>query len=555
VRRTMKAVLLAGLCLIGLAVSAQAYSPVTVVRWGSPYWGLTDVPAGLTNVNAIAAGHYHNLAIRGDGTVAAWGMNSAGQTDVPAGLSNVVAVTGGEQFSFALTADHTLVGWGINAHGQLNVPAGLNDAVAIAAGGYHMVALRSDGTVVCWGNNDIGQSNVPAGLSNVVAIGAGHGHSMAVKADGTVVCWGWNGYGQCSPPAGLNNAVAVAGGDLHTIALCADGSVVGWGDNSQGQLNVPAGLTATQIGTSKRHNVALRTDGTVATWGSNDYGANDVPAGLSNVVAIAAGGYHSVALRLDAVTDTTPPDISGAITFVAGATSPSGAVVDFIGLQAIDNVDGPVPVICNPPSGSLFPIGNTLVGYYATDSAGNINGGTFLVTVVAPPPTFLSGPSDMQVTATSAGGAVVNYTPPVAYSWADGYLPVTCTPPPGSTFPLGTTVVGCTATDQYLNTVGWNFLVTVTYSWSGFQSPAAGSTYKVGKNVPVAFQLTGASAPIRNANAVFLVDGVSQGTFSYNRGASQYQFTWKTRGFSRGAHVIEVDLGDGVSRTMTVTLN
>jgi hypothetical protein len=554
VRRMLKSVLLALLCLAGLGAAAHAQSPVTVLVWGATYTGQGNVPADLTDVTAISAGHYHTLAVRGDGTVAAWGYNSAGQSTVPAGLSNVVAVTGGEQFSFALTADHTLVGWGINAHGQLNVPAGLNDAIAIAAGGYHMVALRSDGTVVCWGNNDIGQSNVPAGLNNVVAIGAGHAHSMAVKADGTVVCWGWNGYGQCSPPVGLNNAVSVAGGDLHTLALCADGSVVAWGDNTYSQCSVPAGLTATSIATSKRHNVALRTDGTVATWGSNDYGANDVPAGLTNVVAIAAGGYHSVAVRSDAVADTTPPDISGAITFVAGATSPSGANVDFVGLQAIDDVDGPVPVICNPPSGSLFPIGNTLVGYYATDSSGNVNGGTFLVTVVAPPPTFLSGPSDMQVTATSASGAVVNYTPPVAYSWADGYLPVTCSPPPGSTFPLGTTVVGCTATDQYLNAVGWNFVVTVTYEWSGFLSPAAGSSFRVGTAVPVTFQLTGASAPVRNASAVFLVDGVSQGSFTYNRGTGRYQFNWRTRGLSRGTHVIEVDLGDGVSRTMTVTL-
>jgi hypothetical protein len=34
----------------------------------------------------------------------------------------------------------------------------------------------------------------------------------------------------------------------------------------------------------------------LAAWGGNWYGQCNVPAGLSNVVAIAAGGYHSLAL-------------------------------------------------------------------------------------------------------------------------------------------------------------------------------------------------------------------------------------------------------------------
>jgi len=44
---------------------------------------------------AVAAGYYHNLALRSNGTVVAWGLNSDGQTNVPAGLSNVVAVAAG----------------------------------------------------------------------------------------------------------------------------------------------------------------------------------------------------------------------------------------------------------------------------------------------------------------------------------------------------------------------------------------------------------------------------------------------------------------------------
>ena len=99
------------------------------------------MPPGLNNVVAIAAGGYHSLALKYDGTVVAWGDDSVGQTNVPAGLSNVVAV---------------------------------------AAGGFHSLALKADGTLVTWGDNSAGQSSVPVGLTNVVAISAGYLHSLAL---------------------------------------------------------------------------------------------------------------------------------------------------------------------------------------------------------------------------------------------------------------------------------------------------------------------------------------------------------------------------------------
>ena len=42
----------------------------------------------------------------------------------------------------------------------------------------------------------------------------------------------------------------------------------------------------------------LTQGGTVVAWGDNEYGQTTVPAGLSGVVAIAAGGLHTVALKL-----------------------------------------------------------------------------------------------------------------------------------------------------------------------------------------------------------------------------------------------------------------
>ncbi len=45
--------------------------------------------------------------------------------------------------------------------------------------------------------------------------------------------------------------------------------------------------------------VALKSDGTVVVWGDNTYGQRNVPAGLTNVVAIASGGNHVLALKAD----------------------------------------------------------------------------------------------------------------------------------------------------------------------------------------------------------------------------------------------------------------
>ena len=49
-------------------------------------YGQSTVPAGLSGVMAVAAGDYHSLALKADGTVVAWGDNNYGQCTVPAGL-------------------------------------------------------------------------------------------------------------------------------------------------------------------------------------------------------------------------------------------------------------------------------------------------------------------------------------------------------------------------------------------------------------------------------------------------------------------------------------
>jgi alpha-tubulin suppressor-like RCC1 family protein len=108
---------------------------------------------------------------------------------------------------------------------------------------------------------------------------------------------------------------------LSGAAAAQASSVFGWGLDEYNQVGtgtptakrlLPAptsGLSdAAQVSASEYHSLAVRADGTVAGWGSNEYGeatnasaAPVVPtptsvAGLANVVEVAAGWGHSLAL-------------------------------------------------------------------------------------------------------------------------------------------------------------------------------------------------------------------------------------------------------------------
>src|SRR5262245_11626288 len=77
----------------------------------------------------------------------------------------------------------------------------------------------------------------------------------------------------------------------------APGYLSGWG-NLPGLT--PIGLdNVIAIAGGKYHAVALKADGTVVAWGDNEFGQLDVPAGLTDVIAIAAGDDHSLALKSD----------------------------------------------------------------------------------------------------------------------------------------------------------------------------------------------------------------------------------------------------------------
>jgi hypothetical protein len=186
---------------------------------------------------------------------------------------------------------------------------------------------------------------------------------------------------------------------------------------------------------------------------------------------------------------------------------------------------------------------------------------------------IISGLNNLTITAPSSSGAVAIFNP-TATDDVDGTVPVLCAPASGSIFPLGTTTVTCTATDSAGNIASGNFTVTVTYAWSGFLQPInqdGSSVFKLGSTIAVKFQLTGVSSGVQNATAKFsyvkISNKVANGAmkssttaapttgdlFRYD-GTSQYIYNWGTKGLTAGTYQLRIDLGDGSSRAVNISL-
>jgi hypothetical protein len=141
------------------------------------------------------------------------------------------------------------------------------------------------------------------------------------------------------------------------------------------------------------------------------------------------------------------PTLQVPADFAIEAQGAGGAMVRF-------EVSSNAAVTCTPASGSLFPIGITRVDCVATNTKGSVSA-SFHVTVADTTPPMLHLPPD--ITSTEP---VVTYEA-TATDLVDGALTPLCTPPSGSTFETGTTVVACEAVDSHGNRARGEFHVTV----------------------------------------------------------------------------------------------
>lgn len=223
---------------------------------------------------------------------------------------------------------------------------------SVAVGGVPTV-LTSDGGLFSWSGSagnawgEVGNgTTIPqaspvqvTNLSSVVTVSAGSYHGLACRNDGGVWAWGKNQYGQLGTGGGtggagymtsysavpvhvlgLTNAVSVAAGAEHSVALTGNGLVWAWGRNQSGQTgqktDIPyhaeprlvMGLSnVVAIAAGGAFSAALKADGSVWVWGDNTSGQfgnslagtkgpQPLRAAIRDVVAISAGEAHILAL-------------------------------------------------------------------------------------------------------------------------------------------------------------------------------------------------------------------------------------------------------------------
>jgi hypothetical protein len=138
------------------------------------------------------------------------------------------------------------------------------------------------------------------------------------------------------------------------------------------------------------------------------------------------------------------------------------AVVSVGSAQAADNCPD-VKVSSARSDGAAmtapFMVGVTTITWTGTDASGNSTSAPQLITVHDVEPPSLTVPLSVGVNATSPSGAVVNYQ--VSASDNVAVTSLTCTKASGSTFPIGTSSVTCTAADAAGNSKSGTFDVTV----------------------------------------------------------------------------------------------
>ena len=258
-------------------------------------------------------------------------------------------------------------------------------------------------------------------------------------------------------------------------------TVAGSGDTTPPTLVVPPNLATTTSSCAATLDdelgVASATD-TGACGGSVTITRTGVPAnfvfptGTTTIIYTATDAAGNTATGLQLVTVIESPAVPPTVTAPAdvsvntgpGATS-CGTVVSNATLgtaTAHDNCPGVTVTRSGVPAGNIFPVGNTIVTYTATDASGNTATATQTVTVVDNTAPTITCPSNIVLEPTCPSGAIATWTAPVGADNCPGATTnQTAGPASGSVFPIGTTTVTYTVNDVHGNSTSCAFTVTV----------------------------------------------------------------------------------------------
>ena len=277
---------------------ASYYLPETCLTCGATQG--SPVPLGqIPQMGMVAAGGYHSVFLRPNGTVYGKGCNEKSKyVDHSLRLEithwdDIVCISAGNH-TVAVKSTGRVYAAGENRYGQCDV-ASWRDIVSVAAGLDHTVGLRSDGTVVATGKNNKGQCDVWH-WQNIVQVAVRTDTTYGLTADGRVLAAG----AYINSASDWTDIKAIYAGPYHLVGIKEDGTVVASGkfDSWDGRPDEWTDIVAVSLGSA--HAIGLKSDGTVVGCGSTkeNKGQWDV-SGWENVAAISCGIYHSIAVTFD----------------------------------------------------------------------------------------------------------------------------------------------------------------------------------------------------------------------------------------------------------------
>lgn len=221
-------------------------------------------------------------------------------------------------------------------------------------------------------------------------------------------------YGRALSPAGTGDGSAVSGFTFLTVRLTVvpdeppilvlPSSMVVEGDTAGGAV-VSYGASATDPEDEPDPVPAC-----APTSGSTfPLGTTTVACTVVDSAGHAVGGSFEVT-----VVDTTAPVLAGVPGGYDMVTADmAGAIAVYDPPTAIDVVDGERPVACAPASGTVFPVGETVVRCAAADTSGNAASATFPVRVTYDPPTKLEARFDAPIGPSNVVHGAAGRTVPV----------------------------------------------------------------------------------------------------------------------------------------------
>jgi len=264
-------------------------------------------------------------------------------------------------------------------------------------------------------------------------------------------------------PIGTDSVTCTAADEYGNVVI--GGFTVTVIDTQPPVMNLPEGLTAeadpSRCGTDVSYQVSAADDCGDATVFCSPASGSYFPVGVSTVACIAtdeAGNADTSEFSLTVIDSQPPAILPHADTLTVADPGLCGTVVDY-DILAADNCPE-VSLECSPPSGSVFPVGFTTVRCIAIDDMNLADTMTFEITVSDTSHPTLDCPGDMSVVNDSGFyGAVVDFAPAASDNCPGVNL--YASPPSGSYFEMGPTVVHVTATDAVGNASVCQFTVTV----------------------------------------------------------------------------------------------